>query len=93
MFKFNITDDLKTFIGWLTTVVSTVFFAWLTITTRLYTVEKEIELLKQRTNLLEQARIEQVEILKEVTRTNTEIQNSLIRIEGVLNTKADKQWK
>lgn len=93
MFKINITDDLKTFIGWLTTVISTVFFAWLTITTRLYTVEKEIELLKQRTNLLEQARIEQVDILREVTKTNTEIQNSLIRIEGVLNTKADKQWK
>lgn len=93
MLKLNVTDDFKTLLGWITTVATTVFLAWLTVNTRLYTVEKEIELVKQSVKLLEQSKQEHVIMLKELTKTNNDIQNSLIRIEGMLNTKADKQWK
>jgi len=61
--------------------------------TRMYTVEKEIDLLKARITISEKTSDKQSVVLERLEIQGNEIKQSLIRIEGVLNTKADKKWQ
>ena len=89
----NQSVDWKTWVGWGATVIVSVFSAWAAMNARMYTVEKEIELLKARITISEKTSDKQSVVLERLEIQGNEIKQSLIRIEGVLNTKADKKWQ
>ncbi|HPL94911.1 MAG TPA: hypothetical protein PLK02_07415 [Paludibacteraceae bacterium] len=87
------TIDWRTWIGWAATVLLSIFTAWAAMNARMYTVEKEIDLLKARITISEKILDKQSVVLEQLELQGNEIKQSLIRIEGVLNTKQDKRWE
>ena len=87
------TIEWKTWVGWASTVIVSIFTAWAAMNARMYTVEKEIDVLKSRVEIYEKTSDKQSILLEKLEAQNNDIKQSLIRIEGVLNTKADKKWQ
>ena len=84
---------MKTWGGWFLTIVISILGAWMSMSARVYSTESEIQVLKTRVDIVEKSYDKQIESAEKQTEQYNEIKQSLIRIEGVLNTKADKEWK
>ena len=85
--------ETKTWIGWALTVIISVSGAWVSMNARIYTVESQLQVLRTRVEMVESGYDRQSKLQTEQSTTSQEIKQSLIRIEGALNLKADKQWK
>ena len=83
----------KTWVGWLLTMIISIAGSWLSMNARVYGNENDISVLKTRVEVVEKSYDRQIQISERQNELNNEIKQSLVRIEGVLNTKADKQWK
>ena len=83
----------KTWVGWVLTVLISVFSAWFSMDGRVYAIESQLNVLSKRVEIIEKS-YDKLIINAELQSTQyNEIKESLVRIEGVLNTKQDKQWK
>jgi len=92
-------DMFWTIGGWVLTIIISLVGAWATVTSRVYEVEKQIELLKmEMANNKEEhkAQKEQSEkqerIIEEIHTMFNRIDKSLISLSGKLNMKADKKF-
>jgi hypothetical protein len=91
----NQTDRIatKTWIGWALTVLLSIVGAWTSMSSRVYSTEAQLKVLELRLTVVEKGYDKQLETMIKLNEQYNEIKQSLIRIEGVLNTKADKQYK
>jgi hypothetical protein len=83
----------KTWIGWALTIILSIVGAWTSMSSRVYSTESQIRLLELRVSAVEKGYDKQLENMVKLNEQYNEIKQSLIRIEGVLNTKADKQYR
>lgn len=83
----------KTWIGWALTILLSIVGAWTSMSSRVYSTESQIRLLELRVSAVEKGYDKQLETMVKLNEQYNEIKQSLIRIEGVLNTKADKQYR
>ena len=80
-------------IGWVLTVIISVAGAWYTIDARVYSVEKKIELLQMQIDNCSKVLDKQQEDMEVVKDLFNRIDNNIIEIRGILDTKADKKYK
>lgn len=85
--------------GWVLTIIIAVGGAWATVTSRVYEVEKQIELLKLEMSNNKEEHIVHREALAKQERLTEEIHAMFIRIDknlvtlsGKINMKADKKF-
>ena len=83
----------KTWIGWALTICLSAATAYTSVNARVYDIEKEIEVIKTRVDINEKAYDKQLLNYERQSQDYNEIKASLVRIEGSLNTKADKQYR
>jgi hypothetical protein len=80
-------------IGWVLTVIISIAGAWYTIDARVYNVEKKIELLQMQIDNCNKVLDKQQQDMEVVKFLFNRIDNNIIEIRGILNTKADKTYK
>ena len=80
-------------IGWALTVLLSVAGAWYAIDSRVYTVEKKIELLQMQIDNSNKALDKQQQDMEDVKEMFNRIDKNIVEIRGVLNTKADKSYR
>ena len=80
-------------IGWVLTVIISIAGAWYTIDARVYSVEKKIELLQMQIDNCNKALDKQQQDMEVIKDLFYRIDENIIEIRGILNTKADKKYK
>ena len=80
-------------IGWILTVLISIAGAWYAIDSRVYTVEKKIELLQMQIDNSNKALDKQQQDMEDVKDMFNRIDKNIVEIRGVLNTKADKSYR
>ena len=80
-------------IGWILTVLISIAGAWYAIDTRVYDVEKKIELLQLQINNSNKVLDKQQQDMEDVKEMFNRIDKNIVEIRGVLNTKADKCYR
>ena len=80
-------------IGWILTVLISIVGAWYAIDSRVYTVEKKIELLQMQIDNSNKALDKQQQDMEDVKDMFNRIDKNIVEIRGVLNTKADKSYR
>lgn len=80
-------------IGWVLTVLISIAGAWYAIDSRVYTVEKKIELLQMQIDNSNKALDKQQQDMEDVKDMFNRIDKNIVEIRGVLNTKADKSYR
>ena len=80
-------------IGWILTVLISIVGAWYAIDSRVYTVEKKIELLQMQIDNSNKALDKQQQDMEDVKDMFNRIDKNIVEIRGVLNTKADKNYR
>ena len=80
-------------IGWVLTVIISIAGAWYTIDARVYSVEKKIELLQMQIDNCDKALDKQQQDMEVIKDLFYRIDENIIEIRGILNTKADKKYK
>jgi len=85
--------------GWVLTIIISLVGAWAVVVSRVYEVEKQIELLKmEMANNKEEHKAQkeqsdkQEKIIEEIHSMFNRIDKSLISMSGKLNLKADKKF-
>jgi hypothetical protein len=74
-------------------VIISIAGAWYTIDARVYNVEKKIELLQMQIDNCNKVLDKQQQDMEVVKFLFNRIDNNIIEIRGILNTKADKTYK
>lgn len=80
-------------IGWLLTITLSVFGAWGAMSSRVYAVEKEIELLKLEMKSTEEFRKQQASDINEIKLMFYNIEKTMVEMNGRMALKEDKKWK
>ena len=80
-------------IGWILTVLISIAGAWYAIDSRVYSVEKKIELLQMQIDNSNKALDKQQQDMEDVKDMFNRIDKNIVEIRGVLNTKADKNYR
>ena len=80
-------------IGWALTVLLSVAGAWYAIDSRVYAVEKKIELLQMQIDNSNKVLDKQQRDMEDVKEMFNRIDKNIVEIRGVLNTKADKSYR
>jgi len=84
---------IQNILGWIFTIVLSIMGAWYTIDTRVYAVEKKIELVQMQVDNINKSIDKQEADMKEVKDMFYRIDKNIVEIRGILNTKADKNYK
>jgi len=84
---------IQNILGWIFTIVLSIMGAWYTIDTRVYAVEKKIELVQMQVDNINKSIDKQEADMKEVKDMFNRIDKNIVEIRGILNTKADKNYK
>lgn len=82
--------ELKTWGGWVLTIILSVLVSWGSMDTRVSAIQSEIAVLKTRVVLLEKTDDRQQVILEKQVDIFNDIKVSLIEIKGNMNLKQDK---
>jgi len=85
--------NLQNVAGWILTIVLSVMGAWYTIDARVYTVEKKIELVQMQVDNINKSLDKQAQDMNDVKEMFYNIDKNIVEIRGILNTKADKNYK
>lgn len=80
-------------IGWILTVLISIAGAWYAIDSRVYAVEKKIELLQLQIDNSNKVLDKQQRDMEDVRDMFNRIDKNIVEIRGVLNTKADKNYR
>ena len=80
-------------IGWILTVLISIAGAWSAIDSRVYSVEKKIELLQMQIDNSNKVIDKQQRDMEDVKDMFNRIDKNIVEIRGVLNTKADKSYR
>ena len=80
-------------IGWILTILISIVGAWYAIDSRVYSVEKKIELLQMQIDNSNKVLDKQQRDMEDVKDMFNRIDKNIVEIRGVLNTKADKCYR
>ena len=80
-------------IGWILTILISIVGAWYAIDSRVYSVEKKIELLQMQIDNSNKVLDKQQRDMEDVKDMFNRIDKNIVEIRGVLNTKADKSYR
>lgn len=89
----TISKNVQNVFGWILTIVLSVMGAWYTIDARVYTVEKKIELVQMQVDNINKSLDKQAQDMNDVKEMFYSIDKNIVEIRGILNTKADKNYK
>ena len=85
--------ELANILGWSITLILSIIGAWAAMNARLYEVEAKIRLLEAQTARDIKRNDVMYDDIKRHIDDSVKVSEALVRIEGVLNLKADKQFK
>ena len=80
-------------IGWILTILISIVGAWYAIDSRVYSVEKKIELLQMQIDNSNKVLDKQQRDMEDVKDMFNRIDKNIVEIRSMLNTKADKSYR